>query len=154
MLHSVIILKTYWSLLFNHILHKFSITRHLFQSFYQRDNDAKLFQHSDKTSVVTILSILHQSLREWWCRSRNGDNFWGTYASFYVFSTNSSLASTTSVFFHLIFHYRRHRWIKILLTFSSSDCDAMSITFRILDGISRKSFRLAWVQSSKQLGNL
>ena len=77
MLHSVIIHKTYCSLLSNHIFHKHDIIGHLFKIFYQRGIDGKLFQNSNKTPVFTILSLLHQCSWEWSGWSRNGDQLLG-----------------------------------------------------------------------------
>ena len=94
-LYLIIILKTYRSLLSNHIFHKLNITRHLLKSFYQRDIDGKLFQHSNKMSVFTILGVLHQCLRNGGGGLGTGVTFWGIFASFTNYSTNSPLTSTT-----------------------------------------------------------
>ena len=155
MLHLIIILQTYRSVIINHIFHKIGITGHLFKSFYQRDIDGKLFQHSNKTPVFTILDLFYQSLQEWWWWSWNGGHllvYRGFFSQFFNHLTTNFHYLIISSF--LIFYARWYRWINSFLILLSSDFHAMSIILRILNGISRKTARLLWLHSSGKLGHL
>lgn len=149
MMHFFIILKTYLSLFCNHILHKFCITRHFLQIFYQKDIDGKIFQESDKTPVFTILSLLHRSLREclWWYK--NGNQLLWYLCFFHLFVHLFTTSSTTSSYFIIPSFTTDDIGGSIVCL--PSDCHAMSIIFKILKGTSRKNARLSGVHSSGQL---